>query len=84
MTQDWKEYEKKLSEQWWNYWNYQGGTPLRDEIEKFWLSKIGSLLKEERIAVLSETNKEISTFWKQGAIIRLEDISTIINNLRVK
>ena len=45
---------------------------------------VEELLKEERNAVLSETNKEISTFWKQGAIIRLEDISTIINNLRVK
>lgn len=46
---NWEEYEKELSNGWWNYWNYQG-QPDRDLIQKWWIQRIRSLIHsaEER------------------------------------
>ncbi len=55
---EWTEEEKKISDAWWNYWNYQGNTPDRDLIEKFWFGMFKKSLLSTQEEVKGEIEKD--------------------------
>jgi len=63
-----EELKKNLSNAWWNYWNYQG-TPLRDDIEKWWLNKISTSITQ---AIVEERERVRGVIRNMPAITRSE------------
>lgn len=68
---DWNEENKKISEQWWSFWNYMG-TPLRDNIENFWLSKLDAYA-DAKLAKVAEEIEKIELNYKADTSPALYD-----------
>lgn len=55
-----------ISDQWWNYWNYQGPKPDRDFIEKFWMEKLDTYAATKVRETLEQLLEEVGPIKKLG------------------